>query len=43
MLPGPNPPPPAKKAGHHLTGSVRIPIHFAYDFAEIYETIIFLA
>jgi len=33
----------AKKAGHRLIGSVRRPINFVKDFAEIYEIIFFLA
>jgi hypothetical protein len=33
----------AKKAGRHLIGSARSPIHFLKDFAEIHEVIFFLA
>ena len=33
----------AKMAGHRPVGSVRSPIHFVEDFAEIYEIVIFLA
>lgn len=33
----------AKKPGHRLMGSVRRPIHFVKDFAEVYEIIVFLA
>jgi hypothetical protein len=33
----------AKKAGRQFKGSMRIPAHFVKDFAEIYETIVFLA
>jgi hypothetical protein len=33
----------AKTAGHRLIGSVKSPIHFVEDFAEIYEIVIFPA